>query len=117
MKKIFAITVSAFMLVSLLGGCGITPNDVLKGTDADIIDSEASITLEEFNKIETGMTYDQVCEIVGGNGTLGSSVDMNMGSEYKTEIYQWTGSGSIGANANVTFQGGKVVMKAQAGLK
>ena len=63
------------------------------------------------------MTYKEVCEIVGGEGTLGSSVDLDMGDEYKTEIYQWTGNGSIGANANVTFQGGKVVSKAQVGLK
>ena len=99
-----------------LCSCG-TPNDIIKGTDADIINSDDSISLEEFNKIETGMSYKEVCDIVGGEGTLGSSVDAGIGNEYKTEIYQWTGDGSIGANANVTFQGGKVVSKAQLGLK
>jgi len=73
--------------------------------------------MEEFNKIETGMSYKQVCDIVGGEGTLGSSVDIGAGGQYKTEIYQWTGHGSIGSNANVTFQGGKVISKAQIGLK
>ena len=115
MKKFLSLFI-ALSLLLCLSACG-TPNDFIKGTGADIINSEASISLEEFNKIETGMTYKEVCEIVGGEGTLGSSVDLDMGDEYKTEIYQWTGDGSIGANANVTFQGGKVVSKAQIGLK
>jgi hypothetical protein len=37
------------------------------------------------------------------------------GDEYKTEIYVWYGA-VPGSNANVTFQGGKVVAKAQIGL-
>ena len=116
MKKRIISLVFVTLLCLGLCSCG-TPNDIIKGTDADIINSEASISLEEFNKIETGMTYNEVCDIVGGEGTLGSSVDVGVGDEYKTEIYQWTGDGSIGANANVTFQGGKVVSKAQIGLK
>lgn len=115
MKKIIVLFLIIVLNITLYS-CG-TPNDIIKGTDADIINSEASISLAEFNKIETGMTYEEVCDIVGGEGTLGSSVDIGMGDEYKTEIYQWTGDGSIGANANVTFQGGKAVSKAQIGLK
>ncbi len=115
MKKI-AILFLIMTLNITLCSCG-TPNDIIKGTDADIINSEASISLEEFNKIETGMTYEEVCNIVGGEGSLGSSVDIGVGQEYKSEIYQWTGDGSIGANANVTFQGGKVISKAQIGLQ
>ena len=115
MKKILGLFIVATLCFCLCG-CG-TPNDIVKELGADIINSEASISLDEFNKIETGMTYSDVCDIVGGEGTLGSSVDVGVGEEYKTEIYQWTGNGSIGANANVTFQGGKVVSKAQIGLK
>lgn len=115
MKKVAFLFLIALMSVTLCS-CE-TPNDIIQGTVADVINSEASISLEEFNKIETGMTYEEVCDIVGGKGTLGSSVDIGMGAEYKSELYQWTGDGSIGANANVTFQGGKVVSKAQFGLK
>ena len=114
MKKIAVLLI--IVLSIFLCSCG-NPSDIFKGTEADIINSEASISLEEFNKIETGMTYKEVCDIVGGEGTLGSSVDVGIGDEYKTEIYQWTGDGSIGANANVTFQAGKVISKAQIGLK
>lgn len=115
MKKIFLVTLIIFVLFAFIG-CD-SANDIIKGSSADIINSEASISLEEFNKIETGMSYKEICDIVGGEGTLSSSVDVGIGEEYKTEIYQWTGSGSIGANANVTLQGGKVISKAQIGLK
>lgn len=115
MRKI-AVLLLAAVLSMCLCCCG-TPNDLIKGTDADIIKSEASISLSEFNQIETGMTYEEVCNIVGGEGTLSSSVDLGLGDSFKTEIYQWTGDGIIGANANVTFQGGKVMSKAQIGLQ
>lgn len=115
MKRI--ITVILILSLSVfICGCG-NSNKFIKGTDADIINSQATISLEEFEKIETGMSYTEVCDIIGGEGTLGSNVDIGMGEEYKTEIYQWTGDGSIGANANVTFQGDKVISKAQIGLK
>lgn len=74
------------------------------------------ISLEEFNKIETGMTYEQVKEIVGSDGTLTS--DVSVGDEkYHTQIYMWYGNKITGGNANITFQNGKVVGKAQVGLK
>lgn len=115
MKKVVALLIVVILSVSLCG-CG-NLNSIIEGTNADIIASEATISLAEFNKIETGMSYKEVCDIIGGEGTLSSSVDLGMGEEYKTELYQWTGEGIIGANANVTFQGGKVMSKAQIGLK
>lgn len=72
------------------------------------------ITLEEFNKIETGMSYDEVKEIIGSDGELLSTSSFN---NYSISIYIWYGKGSIGANANVTFTNGKVSGKAQAGLR
>ena len=74
------------------------------------------ITLDEFNRIETGMSYENVVQIIGQEGELLSSVDLNIGSDYATQMYVWYGSGSV-ANANVTFQGNKVISKAQIGLK
>lgn len=72
------------------------------------------ITIEEFNEIETGMTYDEVVKIIGSEGELTSQVDIGE-YEFRTELYVWYGL-TPGANANVTFQGGKVVAKAQFGL-
>ena len=72
------------------------------------------LNLEKFNKIETGMSYQEVVNIIGEEGTVLSESEIG---NIKSTIYSWYGEGSIGANANVTFQNGKVVSKAQVGLK
>nr|DAX89274.1 MAG TPA: Protein of unknown function (DUF4236) [Caudoviricetes sp.] len=83
------------------------------------------ITLDEFNKIQTGMTYDEVVKIIGSQGELLSQADMELkgleelgikSGDLKTEMYMWYGADNI-SNANVMFQGGKVISKAQLGLK
>lgn len=76
-----------------------------------------TISLEEFNAIRTGMTYQEVYDIIGSQGQVLSEVDLGMGDEYYTVVRQWDGEGSLGANANITFQGGKVTAKAQFGLE
>ena len=95
--------VGIFIFVGAIGGNGGSAKSEVQG-----------ITAEKFNAIETGMTYDDVVNIVGSEGELSSQVDIG-GDEYKTEIYVWYGA-VPGSNANVTFQGGKVVAKAQLGL-
>lgn len=74
-----------------------------------------TVTIENFNKIETGMTYEQVCDILGKDGAVVSEVDIGV-TGYKTTIYSWYDNTGI-ANCNVTVQGGKVMAKAQIGLK
>ena len=71
------------------------------------------ITIEQYNSVETGMTYDEVVALFGGEGSLLSESDV---AGYTAKIYMWEGS-SLGANANITFSDGKVVAKAQTGLK
>lgn len=72
------------------------------------------ITLAEFNKIETGMTYEEVTEIVGSEGAVTSKSSI---AGYETMIVTWYANPNIGTNANVTFQNGKVIAKAQVGLQ
>lgn len=79
------------------------------------VDNESEyITLEEYNQIETGMTYEQVVEIIGSSGTL--STESNV-ADINTKIYTWYGNGSAGSNANVTFVNNSVQIKGQVGLK
>lgn len=80
-------------------------------------DNPPTISLEEFNAIKNGMTYQEVFDIVGSSGTILSESDLGLGDEYFTRMYMWEGEGSLGANANVMFQGGKVIQKAQLGLE
>lgn len=83
----------------------------------DSSENPSTITLEEFNAIQTGMSYDEVFEIIGGRGEVLSETDLGLGDEYISIMFTWEGEGSIGANANVLFQGGKVSSKAQFGLE
>ncbi len=99
------ILVICFMILSLfLAGCdGASPK---------------KITMEKFNKIQDGMSYQQVSEIVGDPGKLGASTTMPavpgvMGA-IESKIYMW--QNPDGSNMNVQFQNNKVIGKAQAGL-
>lgn len=74
--------------------------------------NKKTISMDEFKQIENGMSKEEVEKIIGGAGTLDSSAG---DGQFKTEIYSWKGD-SWGANANVTFQDGKVQGKAQFGL-
>jgi hypothetical protein len=76
--------------------------------------NKATITLDEFNKIQTGMTYDKVVSIIGGYGVVISESDIG---DTETIMYQWDGEGSLGANSNAMFQDGKLISKAQFGLE
>ena len=87
------------------------------GSNAVSQDNPPTISLEEFEQIQTGMSYQEVFDLVGSRGELLSEVDLGLGNEYYTAIYSWDGEGALGANASVTFQGGYVTSKAQAGLE
>lgn len=96
---------AVWFFVSSMGGSDNQGNDP----------SKVLITLEEYNRIENGMTYEEVRDIIGGDGTLMSEVG-EKDSPYYTVSYSWEGKG-LGANANFTFQGGKLSVKAQFGLE
>lgn len=91
-----------------------TTSDGTRTTSSTASTKQEKLNLEKFNKIETGMTYEKVVEIIGEEGTVLSESEI---ANIKTTIYSWYGEGSIGANANITFQNGKVTSKAQFGLK
>lgn len=75
----------------------------------------SKVTLAEFNKVKNGMSYAEVKSIVGGEGTVSSESGKEGDSDY-TVIYDYKGSGDLGANVSFMFQGGKLINKSQAGL-
>ena len=89
----------------------------LFSTEESYSDNPPTISLDEFNAIQTGMTYQEVFDIVGSRGEVLSETDLGLGDQYYSAMYMWEGEGSTGANANVMFQGGKVVSKSQFGLE
>ena len=71
------------------------------------------ITLDQFNQIQAGMTYDQVKQILGSEGRLSTQTEI-MGVQ--SSLYTWMNSG--GSNIVITFGGdGTVDSKTQMGLK
>ena len=59
----------------------------------DTVQEEAEkgdITLEEFNQIKVGMTYNQVVNIIGAEGTFSNETQIG-GRNYK--YYTWNGVG------------------------
>lgn len=79
-----------------------------------VSDKSEYITMDEYNQIETGMSYDEVVDIIGSKGELSTKSESN---GYTIEIYTWYGNGTAGSNANVTFENGKATTKAQVGLQ
>jgi len=108
MKKFLAIFLVLVLLTSALSAC----------TSSGSSSSKVTISLAEFNKIENNMTYDQVKEIIGGDGELLSETGQK-GADLYVVAYKWDGQGSTGANANFMFKGKdlKLTTKAQYGLK
>ena len=92
----------------------ISMNDFTQKSVSGVSNKSEYITMEEYNQIENGMTYEEVKEIVGSNGEVSSTVSMNGTT---VTIYTWYGNGVAGSNANVTFTNNEVTGKAQVGLK
>ncbi|MBQ9662080.1 MAG: hypothetical protein IJV40_02870 [Oscillospiraceae bacterium] len=76
-------------------------------------DVSSLVTLENFNKIDTSMSYEDVCKLFGIEGTLDSEITLG---NVVTQVYHWYNKTGI-FNCNVTFQNGMMIGKAQIGLK
>ncbi len=75
-------------------------------------DAESGVTMANYNRLRTGMSYSQVVKILGSGGTELSSNDIG---GYHTVMYMWQGDG--GGNMNAMFQNGRLIQKAQFGLQ
>lgn len=92
-KKFFTLLSTGFIVMSLSACAG----------------DNSTISMDEFEQIEIGMSYDEVVDIIGSEGELTSESD-------EVKIYSWEGKGSLGANALITFYDDEVYDKAQSGL-
>ena len=69
------------------------------------------VTAEAFGGVEEGMTYAQVVEIVGAEGT---AIGQSTLAGTTTVLYQWANPDS--SNMSATFQNGVLIGKTQSGL-
>lgn len=74
--------------------------------------SSSGLTMEKYNQIKNGMTYKQVVEIIGSEGTE----TMSSGEgKYKVTSYKWDGEQY--QFITCVFMGDKMTSKVQANLK
>lgn len=73
--------------------------------------ADSDITLEKYEKVKEGMSYEEVKNILG-EGEISSETKM---ANIKSVIYSYINKG--GSNANFTFTNDKLQMKAQFNLK
>ena len=104
----------AFIIVIGGGAAIIGQNDLLQQSVSGVSDKSEYITMEEYNKIKMGMTYEEVKEIVGSAGEVTSQAGSG---GYNITIITWYGNGVAGSNANVTFTNNEATAKAQVGLR
>jgi len=71
-------------------------------------------TLAEFYKLRTGMRYLDVKRIIGCDGEISSQVEM---AGINTSLVSWQATDRFIGSMNATFQNGKLVARAQFGLK
>lgn len=74
--------------------------------------SEAVVSLSEFLSLADGVSYQAAVAVIGGAGTEISRSEI---AGISTVMYSW--SNPDGSNMNATFQDGKLVGKAQFGLR
>ncbi len=75
-----------------------------------------TISLSQYNALNIGMSYQEVIDLIGGEGTLiyePTAPD----DDYASKIYTWLGNGPIGSHATLTFENNVLTNKTQNDLK
>lgn len=105
----------------LVGGCGfmVVVGVVAGGKAAHDVQQQQqanTITLAQFNQIQNGMSYQQVVQIIGRQGTVMSENNIDAG-QFSVHTVMYTWEAGFMANMNAMFQNDKLMSKAQLGLK
>ncbi|MBN7774198.1 DUF3862 domain-containing protein [Clostridium aminobutyricum] len=89
----------------------IQDDEITTKAQMGLQESAEEITLDQYNQVREGMTYAQAKAILGEGQILSQSEIMGI----DTTMYAWINKD--GANANLTFQGDSLQVKAQFNLK
>jgi Domain of Unknown Function with PDB structure (DUF3862) len=103
------IIVGTCFSIGILGGCRIgSPGEERK------VEEEHStfVTLDHYNQLEKGMSYEEATEIIGSPGKAMTDEQ----DESTTEIYAWDGE-QAKSFLSVTFKKGQLITKEQRGLQ
>lgn len=78
--------------------------------------ADPRISMAEFEQIANGMTRQEAAAIIGSDGEVLSEYGAP-GEQFYSVIVLYDGVGELGANANLQFQGGRLIGKSQYGLR
>jgi hypothetical protein len=118
---VFGLIAAAFIpmlapgLFKTENGHSLLPGDLVLADNAPrntARSSRVGVSMAQFSSLKTGMTLEEAIAILGGPGEELSSNDI---AGIQTVMYMWKGAGV--ANMNAMFQNGKLIQKAQFGLK
>ena len=114
LTQIVGIILIIFGLSNVFRACSNMASDAADGISESYQEEKASYaTMEKFNHIQTGMSYDDVVSIMGSEGELSSESEVE---GYKTQIYVWYAMNGY-SNILVIIQDGAVSSKSQNGLE
>lgn len=113
MRKIWCFAIVMLFGLSLFASC----NDNTKSSsDKQADQTGAPMTLQQYNQIEYGMSYQQVREIIGKDGVLTAELG-EKDTESHTLTYTWQGNDEASSMAELTFINDKLVTRTQVGLQ
>ena len=99
-----------WIVIAVVAGAGL-----LTFTSGALIQEQVrpeQFTSAQYQRLQTGMSYSRVMEIMGQPGEEVSTNDI---AGVETTAYQWRNPS--GSNMIVIFQNGELVSKSQAGLR
>ena len=94
-------------VIGLSDAPGLTPGD--RGSHKPAFD----VTMAEYLRLQEGITYEEAVAILGRAGVEQSRSEL---AGITTVMYSWTNRDGI-ANMNAMFQNGRLISKAQLGLR
>lgn len=109
-KKIIVI-LFGFILICV--GISAISNGTSNNNNSNNDENECYITIEKFNQINIGMTYEEVKNIIGCDGTLSTETAVE---DQTLKIYGWYAKNKI-SNATFSFTNDVLSAKAQIGLE
>lgn len=117
-KGLLIVIIGFLGLCAVCGLAGLvgvrnTPRTATVESLASGTPSNRGVTMANYNRIQTGMSYYEVTIILG---VAGKELSSNQIGNLKTIMYEWKGDSLI-SSMNVTFQNDKVISKAQFGLE
>lgn len=83
-----------------------------------VVEQKRELTKAQYEALQTGMTADQVAELLGTPGEEQSSSQVNAGAFSSSAVVRsYKGEGFMPGTIIVTYSDGKLMSKSQFGLK